>query len=54
MADKWNSERDVTNRDRESDERVRGRADEVYDEFDDATEDQEISDEADEEDEDTV
>jgi hypothetical protein len=48
MADKWKSERHERNEDRESTDRVRGRADELDDEFDDVTEDQEISDEEEE------
>jgi len=50
MADKWKSERDERTTNRESDERVRGRADEYdADEFDDATEDQDEIEETDEE-----
>jgi hypothetical protein len=51
MADKWKSERNERTTNRESDERVRSRADEYddTDEFDDATEDQDEIDETDEE-----
>ena len=53
MAEKLKSKRDERMKPRESDEQVRGQAEGDYDEFDDATEDQDISDD-DEEEEDTV